>query len=843
MIGKMSTPKKIIICVFLTLLIGFNFYLYWGEFKVLVDPNDNVFQYALVDEARNIWKQILAGKLSPLYLLDSWNERWAEGFSLSNYYSHLPQAVIGLFGGFKFFVVLRTMMLIFLPMMFFWAGTILRLPVAYNLILALFSQTIFTDGLYGMDASSFIWRGWGLSAQLMAVFFLPLAFSFTLDYFENKRNLGKAILFNFLVAQSHFGIFSLMLLGYPFYWIVSVIPNLFRDIFNDSLDSRFRGNDKDSGGNNINKILKSIRQAQDPEYIEGLVQDDNSIQLFKRIIIFVPLTLFSLSYFIVPFFLQSQYRNFSVWDPIWKFDSWGWKQVIIWFLNGDLFDFDRFPWITLAVIFGVFLGLGYLYGDPSTAPIKSGSLRINSDTKNRRLFSYLSLVFLMYLLLFFGRTTFGKLIDLVPGLSEFHLHRVIVMVQFTGLLVGAWFFYKALFVILSGAKNLAKRFTLSLDPSVASLFQDDKKEMLKRVQHDKGTNGPVIWVLVIIGLFLFIYLEQPLIKYSKDNTAWIERSNKAYLKDLPAYKKIKAKLKILPKARVYVGRPGNWGRQFTVGEVPLYMVMSQDGFPVIGFLPESWSPNSDPEQFFKENDINFYNLYNVGYSILPENIKPPNFAKFIIKAGRYNLYQIETTGWFELGQSSIALKLKKTNLLNATRLWFGSKMLKDKDYPKIDLSKDQPDGKRWYIEMVDRNNFINLNDGKERNIWNANPFSTNLKRSYQDGMFSASSERILPNGYEVQVKIKQQCDKCIVVLKQSFHPNWVVKLNGERVKTFPVFPFYIGIPLEKSGNYDVSAIYKPGGLKVFLILIEIISLGYIVVMYTKNRQMNLIRKN
>src|SRR3989344_8104553 len=363
----MTTIKRLFVLISLIFLIGINFYLYRNEFKVLIDPNDNIFQYALVDEARNIWRDIFAGKLSPFYLLDSWQERWAEGFALSNYYTHLPQAVIGLFGGYRLFVIIRTLMLILLPVMFFWAGTILRLPSAFNLILAFFSQVIFTDGLYGIDASSFLWRGWGLSAQLMAVFFLPPAFAYSVDYFENKRNLGKAIFFNFLVASSHFGIFSLTLLGYPLYWFVIVIPNLFRDLDFDK--KRI-----------INQIL-------------NLAQDDNSKKIFVRLVIFLFLTLFSLSYFIVPFFFQGQYRNYSVWDPIWKFDSWGIRQIIIWFLNGDLFDFGRLPIITYFVAIGFFLGVA----------------------GKSKLFRFFSLLLIFYSFLFSGRATLGGLIDLIPG--------------------------------------------------------------------------------------------------------------------------------------------------------------------------------------------------------------------------------------------------------------------------------------------------------------------------------------------------------------------------------------------------------------------------------------------
>ena len=848
--------KKIIIYFSLAAIVSLNIWLYRGEFRVLVDPNDNIFQYALVDEAWNIWQNIFAGKLSFFYLLDSWQERWAEGFALSSYYSHLPQAIISLIGlispigMYKTFVVIRTLMLILLPLMFFWGGTILRLPSGFSLILALFSQLIFTDGLYGIDVSSFLWRGWGLSAQLMAVFFLPLAFAYTINWMEdgpnetngsNWKKLAKAVFFNFLVAQAHFGIFSLALLGYPLY----LLTHFFQDIHSVIASEQ-------SERGNLLRLLR-LRQLADP-------RNDNWGRFLRPTIIFLTLTLFSLSYFIIPFFLQSQYRNFSVWDPIWKFDSWGARQVIVWFLNGELFDFGRFSFISLCVGFGVFLGLGYLYRVPSTPfRLRSGSLRpsalrlrleeINSDTKNRRLLSYLSLLFLMYLILFFGRTTLGKFIDFIPGLSEYHLHRVIVMVQFIGILLGAWFLYELIMDVFYSVIALINLFFRKIQKrsevrKIRNQNNSDRSD-ISDLSDVSGIRPPistdlsglsdskfkfiVLGFFTIISLIVIYYLEKPLVNYAKDNNIWIERSNKAYLQDLPAYEKIKAKLAGLPKARVYVGRPGNWGKQFTVGEVPFYMVLSRDGFPVIGFLPESWSPNSDPEEFFDENNLDFYRLYNVGYSVLPDNIKPPEFAKLVVREGKYLLYQIKTDGWFDIGESNIALKSKKTDLLNITRLWFGSNFFQRGDYPLIDLSKDPPDGKRWYIQMTDKNNFINLNDGKERNIWQANPFEATISsRSLQKHTIVMGSQEITSNGYKLRARVNEDCQNCLFILKQSFHPNWQVKVNGRRVETFPVFPFYLGVTVEKAGEYDVSAEYKPGKLKLVLVWLEFGTFGIIL---------------
>jgi len=781
--------KKILIFIGLLFIVGFNFYLYKAEFKVLVDPNDNIFQYALIDEARNIWKQVFAGKLSPFYLLDSWQERWAEGFALSSYYAHLPQGVISLIGlispigEYKMFVFIRTIMLILMPVMFYLGARILGVSLLPSLLVSLFSQAIFTDGLYGIDVTSYMWRGWGLSAQLMAVFFLPVAFAYTINYFDppsheatagKERNLGKAIFFNFLVASSHFGIFSLALLGYPLYWFVSVIPNLFRFNFSHS------------GLAGIVVIFKQRFWSRPA--IGGTPQNDSKGR-FIRTAKFISLTLFSLSYFIIPFFTQGQYRNYSVWDPVWKFDSWGIKQIVIWFLNGDLFDFGRLPIITYAVIFGLSAGL----------------------IKGSKLIRYFCLLFIFYFILFLGRATFGGVMNLIPGFSEFHQHRIIVLVQFAGIFIAGNFLYK-----------------LSRDLHGFLTDYHGLRNQRKSVSHPWS-----LWLiagLLIIFIPIIIYLEGPVIKYAKDNNVWIERANQAYLKDLPDYEKIKNKLATLPKARVYVGRPGNWGKDFTVGETPLYMVLSRDGYSTIGFLPQSWSPNSDPEQFFNENDINFYNLYNVGYSILPENVKVPEFAKLITKEGKYLLYEIKTTGWFVAGVSNIAVKSKKTDLLNPTRIWFESELFKNSDYPKIDLTKAVPDGKKWYIEMTDKNNWINLNDGKERNLWQVNPFSVDgdvFRRSTKNITLITNQKKLI-NGYSVKVQVKEECNNCLVVLKQSFHPNWQVKLNGEKVKAFPVFPFYIGIPVEKVGDYELTVEYKPNNIKVILVWIELLVGIYLV---------------
>ena len=737
--------KKFIPYILLLVLISLNFYLYRGEFKVLSDPNDNAFHYALIDDAKNVWKEVFSGKLSPAYLLDSWNERWAEGFSLSYYYSHLPEAVISLLSfiipisTFKLFVVIRTILLILLPISFFLGTRILGFSPGFGLIFAFFSQAIFTDGLYGLDSPSFLWRGWGLFSQLLAVTILPIAFAYGISFLKDNKNLGKAILFNFLLAQAHFGMFYLLLFAYPIFLIFSL---------------------------------------------------DQWRETGKRILTLLSLLTVSLAYFIFPFFLTFQYPNFSLWDPIWKFNSWGLNQIIIWLSNGDLFDFNRFPFLTIIITGGILWGL---------------------ISKNK-LSRYLVVVLGFYFIFFLGSDVLGPLVNFVPGLSEYHLHRVIVMVQFFGLLIASGFLYS---IIQNARYYFFDRHTPTGAPG------DFLKNRYLRIFFVVSSI-----ILIIDSIYL---IEKPIINYVKDNDAWIERSNKDYLKNVNDYQAITNKLKELPSARVYAGRPGNWGRDFKIGDTQIYMALSNDSFPIIGSLPQSWSPNSDAEQFFDEENPKHYDLYNVGYLVLPVEREAPEFAKLIVKKGKFSLYKVNSEGWFTIGKSSLEVVSKKDNLVNIPPLWFYSPMFANQNYPAIALNGEKFTFVDTIMKMTNQNNF---DDNKV--LWRENPLFSNQEKFEQTLVNKV--EKKFPQGYSVSFKLEKQCGNCVIILKQTFHPNWEITVNGKKQDAFPVFPFFIGVQLSEAGDYQITAIYEPSNLKIVLLIFSVIVFIFVYVLSFPRRR-------
>ena len=87
--------------LFLIIAIGFNLWLYRLEPTAKIDPNDNTFQYALVERMNAVLTYAgtaCHGITKPFctlsLLTDHWVPNWAEGYNLPYYYSHVPQIAI-----------------------------------------------------------------------------------------------------------------------------------------------------------------------------------------------------------------------------------------------------------------------------------------------------------------------------------------------------------------------------------------------------------------------------------------------------------------------------------------------------------------------------------------------------------------------------------------------------------------------------------------------------------------------------------------------------------------------------------------------------------------------------
>ena len=598
--------EKILSILFLVFAVGFNLWIYRAEPTAKVDPNDNLFQFALVYRTNQIWD--FAGKtcgINPIcfysYLSDHWVPNWNEGYNLPFYYSHVPQIVIvGSWRIFNSFISLFSYyhLIIYLLMCLFPISMYAAFLVAGFSPLtagfgALLAFQISTDGFYGLDPSSFLWRGYGLSSQLFGMVWMPLAIAYAYIYFKNSkykilnRNLFFAVLFLVLTTSGHIGVGIMAFL--------SLLPLA-----------------------SAEPVMSLLRQEWN-----GAQWDLVKQNIYKLTTLSV-ISIFLLSYWLIPAYLGDNFHNFSFWDPVWKFNSYGAKEVLARFGNGALFDFNRLPIFTALIIIGMFVSPEF------------------------------ALLFIFWLLLYFGRTTWGNLINIIPSFKENHLSRLIVGVQQAGLFLAP--------IGLLWIVEKIKKYT-------------------------KGIN--ILFVYLFIGVLVVFALYPQTMAYNDLNTTLIARANGNYAKQSPDDNALVTMLQQLEKTnpgRVFAGRGGSWGKTFTVAETQMTMYLGNFALPTVLWLPETWSPNGDTEQYFREDKQEDYDLFNIKYVATPANLSKDQIQPFwrLIKTNpSWNLYEVPTSGYFTAGVVPAIVASDKYDRTNVVRLWIQSDDSKNGLYPLL----------------------------------------------------------------------------------------------------------------------------------------------------------------
>ena len=770
---NMKKLVKLLALLIVTTAVVLNLWLYRAETQIIADPNDNVFQYSLVHRTNWVWENYgcpISLECLP-NLIDHNVTYWAEGYSLPFYYSHLPQ--IGIVASHKLVVAplsnvigstislyeyynfTKYILLSVFPVPVFLALILIGFPLVPSALAAFFATHYSTDGLYGIDPPSFLWRGYGLTSQLYAMTFFPLAVAFTYRALEKSEPIriynSKFIIPNSFLAGLFLTLTTAGHLGIGILALLSISPLIFIDF-------------------NIKNIIKR-----------------------SRILLFIILCLlFVLSYWIIPILFNNQYHIVSFWDPIWKFNSYGWYEVIRQFLQGEIFDWQRTPILTAIITVGFFL-----------AALKTELLPF-------------TISFALMFVLYFGRSTWGGLIDLIPGMKDFHQHRFIVGVHLTSLfLLPAFFDF-----LLQASTKLTKL-----------LYQ--KYEKVKEVYQLIPWFSPFLVTVSILILAYFTFNQT--IKYNSLNHRWIYEANSAYRYSKKDFKEILKELDAHPKGRIYAGRPGNWGKEFRLGSSQIFMLLSTLGYDVSQWLPETWSMMSENDQNFDERVAPDYDLLNIRYVIIPtlsgekkKDITITSASKLLRRQGPFELYEVPTSGWFDVVESPMFVSSDKTNFLNLVYLWHRGYPRTWKMHPLISVEKNPevPSGMQRQIKMVDEVSYIDSSDVKNIFADFAFAFPQSTPSS------SIKNEKVTRQTYSATVQVPDICKNCMIMFKMSYHPNWQVKVDGLPVQKYAVFPMYVATPATP-GTHTIEITHKPNSLKVFLLVLEVITVPVILYLIKK----------
>lgn len=836
--------EKIIAIGMLVYAIWFNLKLYHLEPTATTDPNDNNFQFALVDRANRVWEYadrecgkhiFLVRPLCHLSIMtDHWVPNWAQGYNLPFYYSHVPQIVIvgsyrivtTLIGHsdcarqmltaptpapscplslFRYYHWMIYLLLCFFPISVFLALRVIHLPWLVVGFGALIATHISTDGLYGLDPPSFLWRGWGLSSQLYAMFFMPPALAYSWRFFTDSRiktqDLRKITIQNihplFLILNSNF-----------FYAVLFTILSIMGHLGLGVMTLLSIG---------ILAIAYPIELLLRQESIK-IVWEVVLERIIKLILLSVTV-IFFLAYWILPTMMGNDFHNISFWDPPWKFDSYGWKETLIRFFNGDLFDFGRFQWFTLLTIIGALGGI-FIKLNNELRIVNSDSKNIKQNLKysqfpiQNSLFPF-SLLLVFWILMYFGRTTWGNLINLIPSMSEFHISRFIVGVHLTGFFlapIGFWWVTEQL-------PKLIKNIFGNRQP-LNSALPAGRNVIIQQC---------INYIIIFVAIFLIIPpIYKQTTKYNELNDRLILQGNTNSVKIQTDINEMIREIRSRAPSRIYAGRGGSWGKNFKIAETEMFMYISNFGLSTIAWLPETWSPNSDTEQYFSEDVAKDYDLYNLRWVIAPPDTKPQSFYQEVKRGKNWVLYEVPTSGYFTVGTRNMAVVTSKEHFVNLVHMWIQSTIPSLKLFPQI-LFK-YPRGSDTYtlptIEMKDEVDYESIH-GQRQNIFASNPlYGGDPPAAQLMGTETVVDDQI----FKATVKVEKGCNNCYAILKQSYHPNWKATVDGKSVTPIITFPFFIGIPLATSGTHEIVVWYQPSDLKVLLLITSIFStlalLGY-----------------
>ncbi len=407
-------------------------------------------------------------------------------------------------------------------------------------------------------------------------------------------------------------------------------------------------------------------------------------------------------------------------------NSYGARQVLDWLFTGQIYDYGHFPVLSILVGIGVVACL----------------IRSRSDERARALLA----VWVLSLLLFFGRPTLGAILDLLPGNANLLFQRYISGVQLAGL-----------FIAGVGAVDLVRLLGV-VARRVASGANDwmSAKPWLWRLR------APVaIGVLIVALTPAWSALET----YNARNAWWIHYQQAADQVQGAQMDTLLAIIKSDGGGRVYAGLPSNWGYHFGVGDVQVYWYITEAAdIDSIGTTQRTSSLMTGPEVYFDESNLGDYSAFGVRYLLLPVGHAPPVPAKLIARSGPYELYTVQSSsGLVQVVDTEDSIAANADDIGAQTESFLQSNLPSKGIYPTIAF------------------------DGGAAAAPTLTPGTPAVGSA---GHVIATQNRLLNGEVTTAVFARRTA---VVLLKASFDPGWKVTVDGQLAATEMVAPALVGV--------------------------------------------------
>jgi hypothetical protein len=703
--------ESIIAYLLVLFAVAFNLYHLYPEVAGdVLAWNDTVFHLLAIEAAVEAIDQ---GQ----NFTDPWQGSMGMGFPLFHYYQHLPHVTIALFhvitlGIFPLADLLNWtnyLLLSLFPLSIYWSLRRFGFDRPSAGMGSVVASLVATSGIGGLSFASYIFRGWGVHTQVWAMMLLPPALALGYQVLREGKGYFWAALLLAATLISH------LIYGYMAFLTLGVLA-----------------------------LIQPLESANPKALLQTI------LLRWSRLILLLLLVVAVTSYFLVPFFLDRSYLNNSVFHHITRHDSYGISAVLRGLAVGHLFDFGRLPALTYLAALGFGICLFRWRNERYLIPVA---------------------IFLMWLMLYFGRATWGGLMDLLPLSREIHMNRFVGGVHLGGIF------------LIAVALATPLRWALS-----------------------RSNVWYAVAALALVFLVLLpVFGERR--SYLAENALSIDKGRQALIAEDEDLAALYARLNQLPPGRVYAGHArgfvlDHWSDHYLVGGIKVYHLLHGQGLDMVGKVYHSYSLNSDVLINFDEQRWDHYNLYNARYVVAPEGQIFPEFVRLLQQFGRHRLYQVDTTGYFDLVGSDLTFAGETPDLYLAASTWLGSRMPVAKKHPVVTFG-DPSQGESPLTSAIDLIPEMDPPAGPPRG--------------------TVISEDVGGDYFAADVNVKRDS---MLLLKATYHPNWRATVDGVKTDTVMLMPSFVGVRLPP-GDHNVRIEYRPRRLRMILLVLGLLTLPMI----------------
>lgn len=553
-----------------------------------VDLNDTVFHYTVIDR---LVQRVSAGQTP----LDFWMPEWSFGYPVVRGYQpfgHWLVAAAHLITGQQFpldalFSFIRYLLLASFPLSVYAGCRAASMRPLTAAAAAMLSPLIASPNLYGIEYGSYVWRGNGLYTQLVATHFFALAIGAGCAAIRGGRRVTLAGLLLALTFLSHF-IYGYMAAATLI--LVACIPD----------------------------------------------SDTPALRRFIRLTWTGALSFGLAAFQLLPMMSDGSFINRSRWEPVWKWDSFGFADVFGAAATGNLLDARRLPVLSLLALYGAY-----------------SVVRRRLEPESRFVGNFALAGSLLWLFLFCGRAAWGPLFKVI-GLSDAaQLHRFIGGAQ--------WFL-----LMLAGI-GLRR---------------------LWAVSRERNWRRPRLIAAALTAALLWFPVSERL-DYLREGYAWGRDNLAAYETHRAAIEETVAAARTMG-GRVYPGLAAQWGAQFRIGYVPFYAFLSRGHIPAVAFLYHSMALTSDLLVRFDEQRPDHYRLFGIRAAVAESSRPLPSFLTAVANSGSFTLYRAPSTGMFDAVDVPRSIYVDGRTFYDVNDAWLQSGWARSRAHLLLDYASAVP---------------------------------------------------------------------------------------------------------------------------------------------------------